>query len=104
AMVLRELAPTEKPFDYFKRVFREYEEADRHFKQARNTIFRADVKNNIGNLFRELSRFKEAHAYLEQARRLRGTVRDKIGTAQIDDTRAQVFIAEKKFKEAETVS
>jgi tetratricopeptide (TPR) repeat protein len=104
AMVLRTLAPVEKPVDYFKRVLREYEEADYHFKLAHNTVFRADVKNNIGNLFRELSRFKEAHEYLEQARRLRTSVRDKIGIAQIDDTRAQVFIAEKKFKEAEAVA
>lgn len=100
AMVLRELAPPEKPLDYFKRVLREYQEADAHFKLAHNIVFRADVKNNIGNLFRELSRFKEAHQYLEQARRLRTSVRDKIGIAQIDDTRAQVFIAEKKYKEA----
>ncbi len=104
AMVLRNLAPPEKPVGYFKRILREYEEAEHHFKLARNIIFRADVKNNIGNLFRELSRFKEAHAYLEQARRLRSSVRDKIGTAQIDDTRAQVFIAERKFKEAEAVA
>ncbi|MEP6569183.1 MAG: tetratricopeptide repeat protein [Acidobacteriota bacterium] len=104
AMVLRNLAPPEKPVDYFKRILREYDEADRHFKLARNTIFRADVKNNIGNIFRELSRFKEAHQNLGQARRLRSSVRDKIGVAQIDDTRAQVFIAEKKFKQAETVA
>jgi len=101
---MRNLAPPEKPADYFKRVLKEYEKADYHFKLAHNVVFRADVKNNIGNLFRELSRFKEAHRYLEQARRLRSSVRDKIGTAQIDDTRAQVFIAEKKFKEAEVVS
>lgn len=104
AMVLRNLIPSEKPIGHFKRILREYEEADHHFKLARNVVFRADVKNNIGNLLRELSRFKEAHAYLEQARRLRSSVRDKIGTAQIDDTRAQVFIAEKKFKQAETVA
>ncbi len=104
AMVLRELAAPERPVDYFKRIVKEYEEADHHFKLARNTIFRADVKNNIGNLLRELSRFKEAHKYLMQARRLRSTLRDKIGVAQIDDTRAQVFIAEKKYKQAETVA
>jgi tetratricopeptide (TPR) repeat protein len=104
AMVLRTLAPAENPTDHFKRILSEYEQADHHFKLAHNTVFRADVKNNIGNLFRELSRFKEAHGYLEQARRLRTTVRDKIGIAQIDDTRAQVFIAEKKFKEAEAVA
>jgi tetratricopeptide (TPR) repeat protein len=104
ALVLRKLAPQENPVDHFKRVLKEYEEADHHFKLAHNIIFRADVKNNIGNLLREFSRFKESHQYLEQARRLRSSVRDKIGTAQIDDTRAQVFIAEKKYKEAVDVA
>jgi tetratricopeptide (TPR) repeat protein len=104
AMVLRKLVPSERPPDYFKRVLKEYEAADAAFKLARNSVFRADVKNNIGNLLRELSRHREAHRCLEQARRLRSTVRDKIGVAQIDDTRAQVFIAEKKFKEAESVA
>jgi tetratricopeptide (TPR) repeat protein len=104
AMVLRKVASSENRDNDFKHVLREYEEADRYFRLAHNTVFRADVKNNIGNLFREYSRFKEAHGYLEQARRLRTSVRDKIGIAQIDDTRAQVFIGEKKYKEAEAVA
>ncbi len=104
AMVLRKLAPSEKRHDHLKRVIREYERADDHFKRAHNPVFRADVKNNIGNVLRELSRFKEAHEYLEQARRLRVIVRDRIGIAQIDDTRAQVLIAQRKFKEAEAVA
>src|SRR5882724_1994012 len=104
AMVLRKLTPQVKPVNYFKRVLSEYEEADHHFRLAHNIVFRADVKNNIGNLLRELCRFQEAHQCLEQARRLRSGVRDKIGIAQIDDTRAQVFIAEKKYKEAEAVA
>jgi tetratricopeptide (TPR) repeat protein len=104
AMVLHKLAPPGNPSDCFKRVLREYQEADEHFKLAHNIVFRADVKNNIAYLFRELCRFKEAHQYLEQARRLRASVKDKIGIAQIDDTRAEVFIAEKKYKEAEAVA
>jgi tetratricopeptide (TPR) repeat protein len=104
AMVLRKLAPEGSRDNAIKEVLREYEKADFHFKSAHNTVFRADVKNNVGFLLHKLSRYKEAHEYLEQARRLRTSVRDKIGVAQIDDTRAQVFIAEKKFKEAEAVA
>jgi tetratricopeptide (TPR) repeat protein len=104
AMVLRELSPPERPQEYFKKVVKEYIEADEQFKLAHNAVFRADVKNNIGNLFRELGRFKESHQYLEQARRLRTSVRDKVGIAQIDDTRAQVYIAEKKYKQAEATA
>ncbi len=56
AMVLRKLVSSEMRDECFKRILSEYEEADRHFKLARNIVFRADVKNNIGNLFRDISR------------------------------------------------
>jgi tetratricopeptide (TPR) repeat protein len=104
AMVLRELASSEKRVDYLKRAISEYEEADNQFKIAHNTLFRADVKNNVGNVLRQLSRFREAHTYVMEARRLAVRVRDKVLTAQFDDTRAQVFIAEKKYKEAVAVA
>ena len=104
AMVLRKLATSENRTDYFQRAINEYEEADHHFKLASNIIFRADVKNNLGFLFYKLSRFKKAHEYLDQARRLTASLKDKVGIAQIDDTRAQVLIAEKRFKEAEAVA
>ena len=61
-------------------------------------------KTTWGCSLYKLSRYKEAHEYLEEARRLAVSIRDKVRTAQIDDTRAQVFIAEKKFKEAEAVA
>jgi tetratricopeptide (TPR) repeat protein len=104
AMILRKLATPENRVDYFKRAINEYVEADYHFKLAQNTSFRADVKNNVGNLLRQLSRFKEAQQYISEARRLAVRVRDKVRTAQFDDTRAQVFIAERKYKEAEAVA
>jgi tetratricopeptide (TPR) repeat protein len=104
ANVLTNLATAEKRNDYFQLAIDEYEKADDEFRLAHNVIFRADVKNNVGFLLYKLSRFKKAHEYLEQARRLRVRVRDKIGIAQIDDTRAQVLIAEKNFKQAEAVA
>jgi tetratricopeptide (TPR) repeat protein len=104
AMLLRELARAESREDYLQRAIVEYQEADHQFKLAQNIIFRADVKNNVGNLLRQLSRFKEAYKYVSEARRLAVRVRDKVGVAQFDDTKAQVLIAEKRFKEAETVA
>lgn len=103
-IILQERAISEKRDEYFPRAITEYQKADSHFKLAHNNPYRADVRNNIGLLLYKLSRFKEAHAYLEQARRLRVRVKDKVGVAQIDDTRAQVLIAEKKLKEAEAVA
>lgn len=52
----------------------------------------------------KLSRFKEAHRQLEEARHLTVRARDKVRTAQIDETRAQVFLAENKLAEAESAA
>jgi tetratricopeptide (TPR) repeat protein len=104
AMVLRKLATPENRNDYFQRAIHEYEQADAHFKLAHNIVFRANVKNNVAFLLYKLSRFKEAHGYLEEARRLAGSIRNRVQTAEIDDTRAQVLIAEGRLKEAEAVA
>ncbi len=104
AMVLRTLANAQNRRESFSQAVKEYQKADHHFKLAQNSVFRSDVKNNLGFLLCKLSKFKEAQQYLVEARRLAARVRDKVGIAQIDDTRAQVFNAEKKFKEAEPIA
>jgi len=104
AMVLRELAKSETKINYLRQAIHEYEEADRHLKLTRNVFFRVDLKNNVGNVLRQLSRLKEAHKYLAEARRLAISVKDKLRLAQVDETRAQVLIAEGRFKEAESVA
>lgn len=104
AMVLRNVAPAHNRDAYYKRAVREYEAAELEFKLARNTLFRADVKNNLGFLLFKLSRFRQAHHYLQEARRLALLLRNKVVVAQIDDTRAQVLLAEKKYVEAEAVA
>jgi tetratricopeptide (TPR) repeat protein len=104
AMVLRKLVTPENRAAEFRRILNENEEADRHFKLAHNSVFRAHVKNNIGNVLRELSRFRQAHEYLDQARRLTVVIKDKVKTAQIDESRAQLFIAERRFAQAESAA
>ncbi|MGI8734703.1 MAG: tetratricopeptide repeat protein [Pyrinomonadaceae bacterium] len=105
AIVLRHLAKSqfERREDYFQQAIIEFEKADYHFKLAQNKVFRADVKNNVGLILCNLSRFREAHKYLEEARRLAVSIRNKVRTAEIDESRAQVLIAEKKLKEADVV-
>jgi tetratricopeptide (TPR) repeat protein len=102
-IVLQELGAASKKHrrDYFERAINEYNISDVHFRRAKNVVFRAHVKNNIANVLRVLRQFKEAHRYLEQARRLFRRAKDRVRTAQVDDTRAQVFIAEGKYAEAE---
>lgn len=81
AMALRSLATAENKSAQFRRVLSEYEEADRYFKLAHNIVFRAHVKNNIAHVLRELSRFRPAHEYLDDARRLTVSAKDKVKTA-----------------------
>jgi tetratricopeptide (TPR) repeat protein len=104
AMVLRKLVTVENRAEYFRRIIKEYEEADRHFKLAHNTLYRADVKNNVGNVLRQMRRFKEAHKYVNEARRLAVMLKDKALVAQFDDTRAQLLTDEGRLEEAEAVA
>ncbi|HKB64840.1 MAG TPA: tetratricopeptide repeat protein [Pyrinomonadaceae bacterium] len=103
AMVLRKQAAPEIKGVKLKRIIDEYKLADYYFKRARNVLFRAMVQANIANLLRDLTRYREAQEYLDQARRLTGSVRDKVRVAQVDQTRAEVMIEQGRFKEAENV-
>jgi hypothetical protein len=101
-ITLRTIGSTSKKrTNYFDRAIQQYYAADEEFKLAKHHVFRAHVKNNIAYVLRELHRFPEAHEYLEQARRLFVRVGDKVRTAQVDDSRAQLFIAEKNYSLAE---
>lgn len=104
AQVLQTFVTPEKKATQLRRVVNEYEQADHEFKLARNTLYRGLVKNNMGIVLRDLSRYREAQEYLDHARRLIVSVRDKVRTAQIDQARAEVMIAQKRFKEAEAVA
>jgi tetratricopeptide (TPR) repeat protein len=104
AVILRNLATSEKRNEYFQQAVSEYKRADHEFKLARNIVFRAVVKNNVGFLLYKLSRYKEAHKYLNEARRLTSGLKEKSRMAQIDESSAQVFLAQGKPKEAEAVA
>ena len=104
AIIHRNLATTENIREYYQRAIKEYKEAEKEFKLAHNPIYRADVINNVGFLQFKLGRYKEAHKYFDEARRLTVRFRDKARTAQIDESRAQVLIAEGKLTDAERVA
>lgn len=103
-IIFRNLAGFERRDDYLKRAIDEFHKADQAFKSAGSVVFRADVKNNVGLILFNLSRFKEAHLHLNEARRLSVSFKDKARTAQYDESSAQVFIAEGKHEEAEAVA
>ena len=104
AMTLRALATEANKSDSFQQAIKHYEQADYHFSLARNMVYRAHVKNNVGYLLFKLSHYRKAHDYLDDARRLLISVRDKVRVAQVDETRAQVFIAQQRYSEAEVAA
>jgi tetratricopeptide (TPR) repeat protein len=104
AIILRNLATRENRPEYFRRAINEYKEAENQFRLAHNPIFRADLIANVGYLLYKLSRYKEAHRYLNEARRLTVRFKNKASTAQIDDSLAQLLIAERRLTDAERIA
>lgn len=89
--------------EYTDRALIEYAAASFHFEEAGNNRYLARVENNLGYLFLTLERYKDAHSHLDRARNLFLQLED-IGTvAQVDETRARVFLGEGRLKEAERV-
>jgi tetratricopeptide (TPR) repeat protein len=100
-LVLKNLAASENREDYLDRAFVEYTAASYHFEQAEHKYYRAHVENNLGFLYFKADKFEEAHEHLELARHLLVSLKDRGYVAQVDETRARVFLAEGRNAEAE---
>src|SRR5688500_7907266 len=101
ATVLKGLATAEQREDYFDRALLEYAAASYHFEQAGHRRFQARVENNVGFLFASIGRFSEAQEHLARARSLHLSVGDHGGAAGAEDTRAQAYLLEGRFDQAE---
>jgi tetratricopeptide (TPR) repeat protein len=99
--VLRNLSAAERRNDYIDRALIEYTAASFHFEQAGHARYQACVENNLGFLFGVIRKFKEAHQHLDRAQALFTSMKDDVHTAQVDDTRARVLLAEGHVAEAE---
>jgi tetratricopeptide (TPR) repeat protein len=101
ATVLRGLGGAEQRDDYIDRALVEYAAASYHFEKAGHWRFQARVENNVGFLFASIGRFDEAQEHLARARSLHLSVGDHGGIATVEDTRAQAFLLEGKYDQAE---
>jgi len=101
AIALRNIGISDQRTEYIRRAVTEFQKADECYRQARNPLFRADVKNNVALLLANLSRFKESHKSLDEARRLAVNSKDKRRISQIDGSRAEVFLAQDDPQKAE---
>lgn len=103
ADVLENLWAADGPSDYLDRALVEYAAASYHFEQAEHRSYLANVENNLGFLLYKVNHCQEAHEHLDSARRIFTSLKDKNATAQVDETRARVFLKEKRDAEAEKV-
>ena len=101
ATLLKGLGVAEQREEYIDRALVEYSAASFHFEQAGHRRFQARVENNVGFLFASIGRFTEAQEHLARARSLHLSVGDHGGAAGAEDTRAQAFLLEGRFDQAE---
>jgi tetratricopeptide (TPR) repeat protein len=103
ALVLKQLGILEGRSDYLDRAIIEYTAAIYHVGKAGNDRYRAVGENNLANLLRKLGRHRQAHEHLDRAESILRRLNDAGLLAQVDETRASVHIAEKRYADAERV-
>ncbi len=104
ATVLKNLGTSKNREDYIDRALVEFAAASYHFELAGDRRFRALVENNVGFLFATIGRFDAAHQHLTKARSLHLSVGNEGGAAGAEDTRAQAFLLEGNYGEAERIA
>jgi CheY-like chemotaxis protein/Flp pilus assembly protein TadD len=102
-LVLQRLALTEKRTDYADRAIIEFTAATYHCEQAGNERYCGIAFNNLAMLLYQLERYSEAHEYLDRAKEILKRYEDVGTLAQVNDTRARVFVAEQRYEEADRI-
>ena len=101
AIALYFLGQAERRSDYTDRAILEYTAAAYHFEQARHERYFARIENNLAFLLYKLGRYRDAHGHLDRAQMVLTRLRDAVSLAQVDETRARVLVAERKYREAD---
>jgi tetratricopeptide (TPR) repeat protein len=101
AVTLRRLGAVEGHGDYYDRAIIEYTAAIFHYELARHERYTARIENNLAFLLYKLGRYGEAHEHLDRAQMIFTRLRDAGSLAQVDETRARVLVAERRYRDAE---
>ena len=101
---LEDLSVLKKRAEYVDRALIEYAAARFHFEQAGHKFYLAALENNLGMLYFRINRRDEAHEHLDRARRIFANLKEVSLVAQVDETRASVFLAQGRITEAEAAA
>jgi len=99
--VLENLWELKKRGNFLDRALIEYAAASYHFELAEHKTYLANVENNLGFLYFKIGQCEEAHKHLDHARRVLVSLKDLGTIAQIDETRACVFLKQGRASDAE---
>ncbi len=94
ALVFHNRGDDESKPDYITLAIEGYEKASTHYKKAKHNQYVAVSENNIGNAYRLLKDFPNAHLHLDEALRIYDRLKDKGRAARVYDNKAWAFIAE----------
>lgn len=102
-LVLARLADAEGDTSYTDSAIIEFTAAIYHYELAGHERYCATNRNNVAMLLYRLGRYRDAHEHLDRAGATLLRLKDAGLLAQVDETRARVFLAEKKYGEADRV-
>lgn len=102
-LVLARLADAEGDAAHTDRAIIEFTAAIYHYEQAGHERYCATNRNNVAMLLYRLGRYRDAHEHLDRAGATLLRLKDAGLLAQVDETRARVFLAERKYGEADRV-
>ena len=103
AIIYLKLSATERRPDYADRAIIEFTAAIYHYEQARHERYCGTNLNNLAFLLYKLGRHDEAHEHLDRAQLIFTKLKDPGILAQVDETRARVLVAEKKYRDADRI-
>ncbi len=103
ALVLDKLATAERNAERFDRAIMEYTAAIFHYEQARHERHCGSNHNNLAFLLYKLGRYADAHEQLDRAQLIFTRLKESGILAQVDETRARVLVAEKRYREADRI-
>lgn len=102
-LVLQRLALTEKRADYADRAIVEFTAAIFHYEQAGHERYCGNNHNDLAMLLYQIGRYGEAHDNLDRAQEIFKRYEDAGSLAQVNDTRARVYVAEGRYEEADWI-
>jgi tetratricopeptide (TPR) repeat protein len=98
---LENLAEAEQRSDYIDRALIEYAAGSYYLDLGNHRPYLASVENNLGFLYYKIHHYDQAHQHLDRARKIFGNLKDAGSAAQVDETRACVYLAQGRITEAE---